>query len=117
MFNRIQQSIDAGDASGHNIDMLRIWRKTAANIMDEINSYQAAAMTGSIGSSGEADDKGNVRDNDGKVIGKIPGAEAKAGKFPGHCVDDEGDVLDEEGKIVAEAVPAEEEGDERTEAG
>jgi len=111
MFNRLQQFIDAGDASAHTIEMLPILRETATDIMDDINSYQAAAMTGSIGSSGEADDKGNVLDNDGKVIGKIPGAEAKAGKFAGHFVDDEGDVLDEGGRIVAEAVPAEEEGD------
>lgn len=54
--------------------------------------------------AGQVDDKGNVVDDDGNVIGTVDDPK----KFAGSVVDQEGDILDEEGNVLGKAEPIEE---------
>lgn len=58
--------------------------------------------------AGQVNEKGEVIDDDGNVIGKV--GEGDAEKLAGHLVDEEGDILDEEGNVVGKALPVDEEG-------
>lgn len=61
--------------------------------------------------AGKVNEKGEVLDDDGNVIGKVNEADIDQSKLKDSFVNEEGDVLDKEGHVIGSADPIEDDGE------
>ncbi|TGO19754.1 hypothetical protein BPAE_0331g00050 [Botrytis paeoniae] len=71
----------------------------------EDTGKEAGAIAEDTEAAGKVNEKGEVIDDDGNVIGKVNEADIDASKLKDSIVNEEGDVLDKEGQIIGSADP------------
>ncbi|APA07683.1 hypothetical protein SS1G_00766 [Sclerotinia sclerotiorum 1980 UF-70] len=73
----------------------------------EKTGEKAGEVADNVEPAGKVNEKGQVVDDDGNVIGKINEANIDKSKLKGSIVNEEGDVLDKEGRVIGSADPVE----------
>ncbi|CAD6440126.1 4cee9b08-9f60-43d2-84df-5730f086390b [Sclerotinia trifoliorum] len=73
----------------------------------EKTGEKAGKVAENVEPAGKVDEKGQVVDDDGNVIGKVSQADIDKSKLKGSIVNEEGDVLDKEGRVIGSADPVE----------
>ncbi|KAJ8068692.1 hypothetical protein OCU04_002391 [Sclerotinia nivalis] len=68
---------------------------------------KAGEVAENVDPAGKVNEKGQVVDDDGNVIGKVNEADIDKAKLKGSIVNEEGDVLDKEGRVIGSADPIE----------
>ncbi|KAF7864465.1 hypothetical protein EAF04_006599 [Stromatinia cepivora] len=73
----------------------------------EETGEKAGEVAENVEPAGKVNEKGEVVDDDGNVIGKVNEADIDKSKLKDSIVNEEGDVLDKEGRVIGSADPIE----------